>query len=423
MRVLFTSFGARSHVYNQVPLAWALHTAGHQVCLVSQADMAEVLAGTGLDHVVVGPRSGGELDAAGSGAFFENLEFDFTLHRTADMTLEHLQGVFAVFGGLVFPYSASDAVLDDVVRFARHWRPDLVVWDPYTFFGPIAATACGAAHARLLIGLDFIARMRSVFLDLTAQQPAELRDDPMEEWLTWALDRFGGKFDEQIVTGQWTIDAMPESMRLPVEMDYRSMRYVPYNGTAAIPDWVHEPPERPRVCVTFGVSNRDSGVDNSDLLTSSLDAVSTLDVDVVATLSSDQLTSVRSIPDNVRVAEYVPLHTLLPSCSAVVHHGGIGTFSAARIYGIPQLVVDSRPGNFPDPGFMGTYLSAAGAGLGLAKAEISPESLRDSIQLLMDDQRYATGAANLRAEALATPSPNEIVPTLERLTAQHRQVI
>lgn len=31
MRVLFTTFAARSHLYAQVPLAWALRSAGHDV--------------------------------------------------------------------------------------------------------------------------------------------------------------------------------------------------------------------------------------------------------------------------------------------------------------------------------------------------------------------------------------------------------
>jgi len=43
---------------------------------------------------------------------------------------------------------------------------------------------------------------------------------------------------------------------------------------------------------------------------------------------------------------YVPLGSLLPWCSAIVHHGGIGTVAQALRAGIPQLIT---PMNFDQP--------------------------------------------------------------------------
>ncbi|PCE22282.1 glycosyl transferase family 1 [Paraburkholderia acidicola] len=40
----------------------------------------------------------------------------------------------------------------------------------------------------------------------------------------------------------------------------------------------------------------------------------------------------------VRVRPFVPMHTLLPRCAAIVHHGGIGTAALAFASGIPQVV-------------------------------------------------------------------------------------
>ncbi|MFF2750047.1 hypothetical protein ACFVVA_31480 [Kitasatospora sp. NPDC058048] len=53
--------------------------------------------------------------------------------------------------------TVPDRMIDDLVAFARDWRPDLAVWDTMTFAGPVAARACGAAHARLMFGLDLVA--------------------------------------------------------------------------------------------------------------------------------------------------------------------------------------------------------------------------------------------------------------------------
>jgi len=47
----------------------------------------------------------------------------------------------------------------------------------------------------------------------------------------------------------------------------------------------------------------------------------------------------KNLPSGVRHFDYVPFSLLLPRCSAMVHHGGIGTLSQAMIAGIPQLIM------------------------------------------------------------------------------------
>lgn len=46
-----------------------------------------------------------------------------------------------------------------------------------------------------------------------------------------------------------------------------------------------------------------------------------------------------SLPATVRHVPYAPLRHLLPLCSALVHHGGIGTTARGLQSGIPQLIV------------------------------------------------------------------------------------
>jgi UDP:flavonoid glycosyltransferase YjiC (YdhE family) len=45
-----------------------------------------------------------------------------------------------------------------------------------------------------------------------------------------------------------------------------------------------------------------------------------------------------NLPPLVHTAAYVPFGQLLPHCSAIVHHGGIGTTSQALAAGTPQVV-------------------------------------------------------------------------------------
>lgn len=46
-----------------------------------------------------------------------------------------------------------------------------------------------------------------------------------------------------------------------------------------------------------------------------------------------------SLPDSVRWFSFAPFSRLLPSCAALVHHGGIGTSSQGLAAGVPQLLM------------------------------------------------------------------------------------
>jgi UDP:flavonoid glycosyltransferase YjiC (YdhE family) len=48
-----------------------------------------------------------------------------------------------------------------------------------------------------------------------------------------------------------------------------------------------------------------------------------------------------ALPDGIRAFPYLPFSRVLPRCSAVVYHGGIGTLAQAIKAGVPQLVVSN----------------------------------------------------------------------------------
>ncbi|MEN3584070.1 hypothetical protein AAH978_07940 [Streptomyces sp. ZYX-F-203] len=54
IRVLFTTFAAKSHAHIHIPLAWALRSAGHDVCVASRPDLTECISHTGLTAVGMG---------------------------------------------------------------------------------------------------------------------------------------------------------------------------------------------------------------------------------------------------------------------------------------------------------------------------------------------------------------------------------
>ncbi|TDC44520.1 glycosyl transferase family 28, partial [Actinomadura sp. KC345] len=151
------TFPTKAHLYAQVPVAWALRSAGHEVCVASRPDLVEDITRTGLTAVPVGEvldlesrlREGGVADAPDGRDLLTMDEL-----RPERATYDALHGLFTVLTTEGFPLVSSPDTIDQLVGFAREWRPDLLIWDPQVIAGGVAARVCGAAHARLLYGLD-----------------------------------------------------------------------------------------------------------------------------------------------------------------------------------------------------------------------------------------------------------------------------
>lgn len=430
MRVLFVTMPWKTHLFNFVPLAWAMRTAGHDVRVASEPDLAAAITGAGLTAVPVGSgptmaervrrtwRAGTltrpeEAPPPGEPAGLYAMGPDRKPLSWPELT--------RLYDTLVVPRAelANDAMVDDLVAYCRSWRPDLVVWNAATFAGAIAAEAAGAAHARFLFSVDLYTRLRGDYRAALARQPAESRRDPFAEWFEIWCDKKGCAFSEDLVNGHFSIDQMPGSLRLDSPLPTVSLRHVPHNGPAVIPRWLAEPPRAPRVLLTFGVSVRawpELQVLRVEQVREALDRLADADAEVVVTLPEEARAELGRVPGNARVVDFVPLHAVLPTCSAVVHHGGAGSFNGSVLNGVPQLLVSAAL----DAPFKEWHLRRLRAGAALPPDRASGREIADHAARLLDDPAYRAGAARLRDEVLAFPTPNDLVPELERLTAEHR---
>lgn len=333
------------------------------------------------------------------------------------------------------PYGAAPddphRELDELVAFSRRWKPDLVLWDPVFPIGAVAAAATGAAHGRLLWGLDYYAWGMDRLAE-RAGLPGAPEENPLVETMRPGCARYGVEVDEAMLVGQFTVDPMPAGMRLPASTRTLPYRWVPYAGQTPIPEWLYQGSDRPRVALSLGLSQRLFFKDGWDHVPKLLEMVSTLDVEVVATLNADQLALVPRLPDNVRAVDYVPLNQLLPTCRALVHQGGLGTFAAASAAAVPQLIIDfeTMNGTHEVDGGLATekhteaaltagYVTRRGAGLPL-DITLSVDTMRKQLERVLDEPSFQQGADGVCADTLAAPSPNEIVPVLETLAARFR---
>ncbi len=416
MRVMLMVFPTRTHVYSMAPVGWALAAAGHEVRFVGQRNPREVasFAETGLDAMWFG----GDLDVA----YHRQLNVDtnnamtgkylISESRPERYTEEYVRTVYSDYLD-VFRWTTPEPLVDDVVRFAKQWKPDLVLWDPLIYAAPIVAHAVGVPHLRMMYAMDQTARLGAQYRDLRASRPEDTSPDPFKEWLSDFVGRYGAEFDETLRYGVKTIDCHPSYLRYDgVDVDYLPARFAPLNKAMAIPRWVLEKPTRPRVMLTLGISNRQTlGVEETSVA-ELLDGLADLDIEVIATLNDAQLATVPKVPDNVRAVDFVPMNELLASCSAIVHQGGGATIGNAVVNGVPQLVI---PGTTWSERGSADAQVKRGNGLSLDLADVTAETVRSGVIRLLEEPAFRDSAIEVRDEMLATPTLDDLVPELERI--------
>ena len=385
MKVLVVTWGWRTHFNHLVPHVWALLAAGHDVRVACPADLTPVVTGAGLPAVPVGAR----LDftaVAGRQVARITDEPDDPTDPAAPVDSVDTRPPSVTVGGVAHTYAAT--MLPDLVAFGRWYRPDLVLHEQNNLGAAVAAAALDVPSVRVLWGPEFPLRMdRDVVLGPLAAP-------------------YGVAPSEVPLTGTLTLDPCPPPMQVPLAGPHRPVRFVPYNGVAAVPGWLREPAGRPRVALSQGTLMPlfGSGFD----LRAGLDAFAALDVEVVLTRDREPD---EALPSNVRWVSGLALHLLLSTCAAVVHHGGAGSTMTAVACGVPQLVLP-RVG---DQHVNAERVAVTGAGTALPVERARPDAIRDAVASLIHDAHWRTAATELRRRNDERPAPAAVVEHLTRL--------
>ncbi|GAA2100718.1 DUF1205 domain-containing protein [Streptomyces albiaxialis] len=428
MRVLFVTFPWKTHLFNFVPLAWALQTAGHEVRTASEPAITAAITQAGLTAVEVG--SSETLQERGERIPAEEqplrqpppgpVDSLYTIgDRRERIAWEDLAWLDR---NVVTPRTSfvNDTMVDDLVAYCRSWKPDLVLWDAVSQAGAVAAEVVGAAQGRILFSLDLSRRLRNDFLWAKERQPRDKREDGLRDWYTGWLEKYGCEFSEDLVTGHFTIDQMPESYRLETDERCVPLRHVPYNGPAVVPDWLYEPPTAPRVLMTFGITGRELPVEQAvpvERMREILDALGDLDIELVATVAADLHEEIGPVPGNTRIVDFVPLHAIIPSCSVLINHGGPGSFNSAMLHGVPQILVSITL----DAAGKNALMEQTGTGIAVPPGEVTGARLREALVRLLDEPSFRANARRIQKEVLAQPTPNGLVAELERLAERYRR--
>lgn len=123
-----------------------------------------------------------------------------------------------------------------------------------------------------------------------------------------------------------------------------------------------------------------------------VDALGALPVDVVVTTGpAIEPSSVRAAA-NTSVHRYVDHAQLMPTCSAVVGHGGHATTMRALAHDLPILVIPAHP--MLDQKMVGAAVTRAGAGLLLPRSA-SGQQIRECVETLVSSPHHRAAAAAL----------------------------
>lgn len=400
MRVLFTSWDWSGHLYPMVPLGWALRAAGHEVLVATDPGFAESVTRTGLPALPAGRRFDSAQVLAEQIASRGWVPKPPARH-SADPAENTQRTRHRSLLGLRIAAQAAMAQADDLVRFSRDWRPDLVVYEPTGFAGPLVARLLGVPAVRHLWGIDMTGDVAAFESDIVGELAAR-----------FGLDQIG-------INGTMTLDPCPAVVQHADGVPRHPIRLQPYNGPSVAPGWLRRASGRPRVCVTWGNSLDRFGFGDLVLAPLVAEALADVDVEVVLAVSDDQSRRFGALPANVRHAGPVPLNLLLPGCVALVHQGGAGTMLAGLVNAVPQLII----AHMPEGAMHGYRIEESGAGRFLPGPDATAGLIREHVLALLNDPGYAAIARAARADMLARPTGRAVVRQLEDLAERRAMAV
>jgi UDP:flavonoid glycosyltransferase YjiC (YdhE family) len=178
---------------------------------------------------------------------------------------------------------------------------------------------------------------------------------------------------------------------------------------ATPPEWADElDGSRRVVLVTQGtLANHDLG----QLIGPTLEALADRpDLLVLVTTGGRPLDAIPTrLPDNARVAAFLPYDWLMPKLDVVVTNGGYGTVNHALSLGLPLVVA----GVTEDKAEVAARVAWSGSGINLATNNPTAAALRQAIDAVLDEERYRLGARSLSREFAGYDAETEVLRLLE----------
>jgi len=374
MKVLVVCIPLAGHLNPLKPVIGAFVDAGDNVLVATGPDVAREVVAAGAEFAPAGH---------GFGHWFERLGA-----RTRAMPGDGLgpERILSYFLPRVFGEAALDDMVDGALAAATEFSPDLVVFDTFALAGPLVADIVGVPSLNIPITLPL------------ARTELELIDDavcPM--WRAFGRQSPGlAGIYRGLTAGIW-----PAGLNVGDVDDGTRLALRPCPAPTGPP----RPTDEPTVYVTLGTLY--GGATN--VFAEVLRGLASEPVRVVVTVGADQdPAALADIAANARVERYLDHDELLPTCSAVVHHGGSGTMFGALAHRLPQVVIPQGADNYINA----DAVAAAGLGVALHPADLTAAAIRDAVDRVLHNSSFGTAAGVVADEIAAMPSHADFAASL-----------
>ena len=396
MRILVAALGAPGHAFPLVPLARALHDAGHELTVATGPDLVSTIATSGVPTVPAGRPA---LEA------FREVMIDRGLtERPSD------QEVMRDVAGEVFGRVIPRSVASELIPRLREEPPDVVIAEVGDPGAALAARAVGVPCV-----LHSFGRRPSPHSPMSMTTPAGLAAVAAE---------LGVPQSEGDVTGHAYLDICPPSLQDPGSEAYLAgMALVPLRPVGWNPPTPFAPRRltgRPWVLLTLGTSFGVAGV-----LRTALDGLAGVDVDVLVAAGSVEVGELADLEGpGVQVESFVPQADLLRGevdgvdapPALVVHHGGSGTTLGCAAAGLPQVFLPQGADQFLNA----QAVTTAGAGIQLLGEQASGDAVAAAVTALLAEGPERAAARALACEVAALPGPDQVAADVGRWASPAR---
>jgi MGT family glycosyltransferase len=426
-KVFFAPVHVAGHFFPTIPLAKSLRARGHDVSYLSECNMREVVEGEGIEYFRVGP-----------GVWAGNIA-------------ERFPKIRRLKGNARIHYILKDAYLRltphyirDAVPILEEARPDLLVFDPLSFPGPILAERTGIPWVTTSMFLGMIPGNGSPPYSLgwpPARNPLQ-RAFYKVVWM--ALIAYCRRYDAVINRIRREF-GLPRKRMAFLQSSLSPYLYLSFTSSDieypihhlppqvhlvgpsvwssprnyATPEWLRAFPQR-RPAVYFTIGTVESAYDRRFFSIAAEAVRASPQIEAVMTVCYDG-PDIRNlaVPPNLRIEKYVPNALIVPKVDLVVHHGGFSTTLDCLMKGTPSIVIPFE-GDQNENGRRVSYLRA---GYRMRYKELTAERLREAIFRALADRSLAARSREIAGSLERQNGPERAADLVETLLRTRRPVL
>ena len=402
---LITCTPAHGHVVPLLQIARHLLSRGHDVSFLTSSRYAERVESTGARFLPLPADADVDLDDA-DGAFPERVGLTGPAALRFDMSNLFVRPGAAQLAAVRAELEARpvDAVLTEPLfvggallqLLPAHERPPVVVLGIFPLGARSRDTAPFGLGVPPLLGpigrlrnsvLRAVAE-RAIFGGIQKEADAMARREVGRDLGGFVLD-WAGRADAYV---QFTVPEFEYPRAdLPATVHFAGP-LPPSPSDPAVPTWWSDlDGTRPVVHVTQGtIANSDFG----QLVVPTIAALAASDALVVVSTGGRSVDALAGkLPDNVRVAEYLPYDRLLPLVDVLVTNGGYGGVQQGLAHGIPLVVA----GQTEDKVEVCARVGWSGAGVNLRTSTATPAQVARAVHLVRSDPSFRANAQRIGA--------------------------